>query len=335
MVAGLRDGGSCLRDCAIHVERVERAAPRRRRVAALMLAACTLACVGIAALANPGPSGLVFTHIHAGEGGFCSALPVSTCEDLVQVSDATGILCFDMILPWWWDDFEWLYGAVTNLEFTVQWPAEWQFVQASACGSGAVGVIHRGNGATFWIENLEGAPVNGQLLGLGRLVLNVTSEGSTSCPDWPYPEGIAWVGGRISECGNCMEAICTDWEPIRPALPSPVLELAAGDSGMASGQFHVDCEGMEGGGSPTAFAFDTTEPWITLQAVSVGSSYHPEYDVTVTANAQALSPGVHEAWVEVQVPYCYECERIVFTVPETDPPATIPETWGSLKSKFR
>jgi hypothetical protein len=335
MRAWLRAGASRQRERTRRLERMApHMAPRGRRTAALMLAACALACIGSGARANPAPTAIVYTHIHGGQSVFCNTLPVSACEEIVQVVDATGVLNFDMILAWG-GDLDFLYAWATNLEFTVRWPEEWQFVDASACGSGALGVVHEGNGATFIIESLEGAPVNGQVLGLGRLVLNVTSEGSTSCPDWPGHAGTVWIGGRISECGDCMEAICgVDWEPVRPALPSPLLELAAGDSGMAVEQFHVDSDGLEHG-TPISYAFSATVPWITLETALSGDPTYPDYDVTVTADARTLEPGVHEAWIEVQSETCYECEKIVFTVPETDPPAADPETWGSMKTKFR
>ena len=306
-----------------------RAAPRRWALVVFTLTACALACGGSGALANPGPMGIVFTYVHAGGGDFCGVLPVSTCQQIVQVTDATGVLDFDMILPCWWIG-EWVCDA-TSIVFTVKWPAAWQFVDASVCGSGA-SVVQVDNSATFSIGNLDGAPASGSLIGLGRLVLNATSEGSTWFSQLYCPSiDLDWVGGRISGCGNCMRARCDDWEPTRPALPSPVLELAADDSGMASGQFHVDSAGSEG--YHLAYTFTTTAPWITLTPVSVGQSYYPEYDVTVTANAQALEPGAHEAWVEVHARWCYECEKVVFIVP--NPPAAIPETWGSLKTKFR
>jgi hypothetical protein len=330
MRARLRFAGSCRPDQTVHAAW---GLQRKRGMAALLVAACALACIGSVARANPAPTAIVYTHIHGGLSDFCNTLPVPACEEIVQVVDATGILNFDMILPWP-HEFEWLYGWATNLEFTVQWPAEWQFVDASACGSGVTDVVHEGNSATFSIENLEGAPVNGDVLGIGRLVLNVTSEGATSCPDWPWPMGIDWIGGRISACGNCLAADCAHWEPIRPVLPSPLLELAADCGGTASGQFHVGSSGLEHGSPPNEYAFSTSVPWITLDLVSIGTPWFPEYDVTVTADAQTLEPGVYETWVEVQGQYCYECERIVFTVPEHPSPA-VPDSWGSLKTKFR
>ena len=68
--------------------------------------------------------------------------------------------------------------------------------------------------------------------------------------------------------------------------------------------------------------------------MSIGTPWFPEYDVTVTADAQTLEPGSYETWVEVQGQYCDECEKIVFTVPE-DPSPVVPETWGSVKTEFR
>jgi hypothetical protein len=311
-----------------------RATLRRGRIGVLTLTACAFACIGSTVLANPVPNHVAYTHIHPGTGDFCSALPVTTCEEIVQVTDATGVLSFDVILRWW-DALEWLYWPETDAMFTIQWPAEWQFVDASACGSGAVSVVHEGNRATFSIEHLESAPMSGELVGLCRLVLDVTSEGSISGPDWYTPEGTYLNGGRISTCGDCVYAICDGLSPVHPALPSPVLELAADSSGTASGQFHVSSDGPEDSGD-IEYTFSTTAPWITLEADLLGDpGGWPEYDVTVTADAQTLGPGVHETWIEVRSATCYECQRIVFTVPETDPPAADEETWGSLKARFR
>jgi hypothetical protein len=300
---------------------------------AVLLAACALASIGSAALANPGPEGVVYAHIHGGAGDFCSAVPVATCEEIVQVADATGVLSFDLILSWG-SELEYLY-TVTNAEFTIQWPPEWQFVDASVCGLGATSVVQEGDAASFSIENLEGCPVNGQLVGLGRLVLNVTSEGSLWCQDYNFPEvGIGWSGGRISACGNCVHGVCGDYSPVRPALPSPVLDLTADSSGTASGVFRVESDGSEHG-NPLEYTFSSTAPWITIEPISIDDPDYPRYDVTVTADDGTLEPGVHETWIEVQSATCYECERIIFTVPETDPPAADEETWGSLKTRFR
>ena len=82
------------------------------------------------------------------------------------------------------------------------------------------------------------------------------------------------------------------------------------------------------------FSFSTTAPWLSLVAVHVGEPNRPEYDVTVTAEAGALEPGVHEGWIEVESPWCYECEKILFTA-QPAPPAVQVGNWGRLKSRFR
>ncbi len=314
---------------------VERAspAPRMRALAVVLLAVCLPAVVQGPSRANPVPEGLVLTHIHDVQGDLCATPPIGSCADVVQVTDRTGILAFDFILLDFTDNFMYLY-ATSDVQFTVQWSHDWQYVAAEVCGSGVISVVHDGTHATFSIEDPHGVPVNGNFATLGRLVLNVTSEGQTWFTQMENELYAEWIEGRAGVvCGNCMTTYCDSYGDLYPILSPRSLELSADSLGVAAGTFHVDTGGI--GGEFDGYTFSASEPWITLAAISLGQPHWPEYDVMVHAHAAGLALGTHEAWIEVHTPYCLECEHVFFTVSDTIDTATGTTTWGSVKNQFR
>jgi hypothetical protein len=285
--------------------------------------------------ANPAPSCMVFTHVHDAGAELCAGLPVATCEEITPITSRTGTLAFDFILDWRYGSGE-LLERNANLVFRIGWSSAWQFDSAQVCGSGVKGFEHDGDTAIFWIESLEGAPIVGDLAGLARLVLTVPCQGSLRCISYDgfeeYPE---WPGARAGvACGSCPYPDCSYRFPMVPA-PDPLqLELTANENGYAFGQFHVYAWGWDLEPPVGGFAFSETVAWLRAETTSLGDPFRPEYDVIVTAEAGGLEPGVHEGWIEVQAPWCSECEKIVFTVPAA-PPAAQGESWGRLKARFR
>jgi hypothetical protein len=308
--------------------------PALRRIGAST--AVVFAVLAAPASANPVPFGFVLVHVHDDTGDPCSAVPVSSCAEIVQTTDRTGTLAFDFLVEPYYADLPTLYSMSHNFQFTITWPADWQFASGSACGSGGVGVVQHDSQATFSIGDLHGAPLiddgSESLVELGRLVLNVTSEGRVRrlSDNWWF--GPAWSEGRAGiVCGNCVPDYCTIYEAYRPVFEPPLLELTAGADGMATGNFYVNSDGYNGA---SQYDFECSAPWISLDVVPTGQG-EPEYDVTVHADGHGLGVGVHEASIEVRAPYCQECERVLFTVNDSIPSPARPESWGSLKSRFR
>jgi hypothetical protein len=284
----------------------------------------------------------VFTHVHAVEGDLCAGLPVTTCEQITPITSSTGTLAFDFILYWRFGT-QALYAENSNLTFVIEWSSDWGYVDAQVCGSGDTGMVlsHQGNRATFWIQDLHGAPMSGDLVGLARLVLSVPVEGSLRCiqqtgfgeyPDWP--------GARAGvECGTCLYYDCTGY-PIIPLIQPRLTELTADETGHASGQFHVDFTGFDEYPYVGEFEFTVTEPWLAVTTTYLGyDPCCPIYDAVAHADAKDLAPGVYEGWIEVHALECYECEKVVLTVPAPasipDAGESAPETWGHVKSLFR
>jgi hypothetical protein len=304
-------------------------APRSWTVAVLLSAACSFAFAATSALANPIPYAFVYVDIRDPEGDFCTAYMPVSCDELVQTTDRTGMLEFDIVYcsPYGWglDQF---YES-SDIVFTMAWSQDWQFVEAQACGSGIVGVAQEGNHATFSIQDPHGVPASEEFAGLGRVILNVTGEGSAWFSQEWHDFFADWAEGRAGvSCGTCVRLWCDHYGYDTPELTPRLLELTADATGAATGSFHVDPTGYFG---PDTLSFHADVPWISLDLIHLQEN-SPRYDVTVHADAAGLSPGVHEATIEVSAQYCYECERVILTVLNTP---VRPTSWGSLKRLFR
>jgi hypothetical protein len=299
--------------------------------ALLLMAAAVLALGAGPARANPHPNGgFVLVNIHDPGGDFCTSPLPASCDEFVQTTDRTGTLAFDIILysPYY-EGFNYLYAS-SDIVFTIAWPSDWQFVDAQACGSGAVGVAQEGNHATFTIQDPHGIPVSEEFAGLGRVILNVTSEGSAWFSQEWYDFLADWAEGRAGvSCGTCVRLWCDHYGYDTPELTPRLLELTADGTGGDTGSFHVDATGYDIG--PDTLSFHADVPWISLDLIHLQENA-PVYDVTVHADATGLPPGVHEGTIEVSAQYCYECERVTLTVLDTP---VRPTSWGSLKTLFR
>jgi hypothetical protein len=299
-------------------------------------AVAAILCLSATAVvwANLVPTGLGLIHVHAPSGGEpCDSFPIDSCDEMVQVSDLTGTLAFDVIIwSWGWyeDIVEWLIESYSGQRLTFEWPSDWQFISGEVCGSGDNRVSQVGNQATFSIAAMPGAPRSGSMFLVGRIVLNATSEGSLRCIDDTWNQ-VEWAAGRAGvECGTCIAHACERYRITRPVLDQRFLELTADESGAATGEFHVGSAGhdYEGG-----FVIEAADPWLVLDIAETGTRWSPAYDVTFHADASGLAVGTHDAWIEVIGPACYECVRVLFTVPTPVPAQRL--TWGAIKARFR
>ncbi len=309
----------------------------RRTIAASALLT-VLACFGSAhVLANPIPPWVVLTHVHENDGAdFCASLSVSTCDEIVQATDQTGRLAFDFIARPSVDgmSLEVIYSDCVNFSFAAEWPEDWGFVQAQACGSGTIEVTQQANRVIFSVESLRGAPEGEGLVGMGRVVLDVVSEGSVR-----RPSGGTWIGatpGRAgTACSDCVPITCE----VPPAphvypLPSPaILELTASQEGTAVDSFHVDSRGFDP--DCEEYGFESSAPWLVLEiGEPVVSPWGPVYDVGVLADGGGLEEGTYEGWIEIRAPRCQECVKVVFDVPAGSSPVPA-VTWSAMKARFR
>jgi hypothetical protein len=288
-----------------------------------------------AAWGNPVPLVLLMTHVQPAGGAFCDRMPIQSCDQIVQDTALRGTLDFDLILHWLpYDD----PPDCDDLSVMVRWPDDWGFVRAEVCGNLGSSFQPLVHGGIVRLPTLQGVPLGTDQLGIARFTLDAFSfgrfeitEGSpeSGCMDW-------WLGASVGRvCGTCHPYDpCTHDGYEMPQMDPEQVELQAGTGEDANGSlvFHSNCDCYTPDISVT-----TDDPWMSLDVEMThgAEDYGPRSAITVTAHAEGLDPGVYEGWVEGRRPDCSICARVLFTVIEQDPPAVEPESWGSVKNRFR
>jgi hypothetical protein len=285
-----------------------------------------------AALANPIPNYIIYSHVQPVGGDFCGDLPINGCSGLVQSTTLGGPLEFDLFLWQYVDDPYW---PCDSLLVPLEWPPDWSFVSHDVCGTTGASFTPSSGGGVLHVPSLEGYGPNPHWRGLLRVVLDVSSPGWFKILDVGDCVVFTTDVRAGLECGNCAWP-CT-WGPFGlygasfPSLEPTELELRAETGMSAVGEIGVGLYDIQTG---EHISYVSAESWLSLESRSIPPGYYDRaYEVTVTAHADSLDPGVYEGWVEVQRMRCSECARVVFTVvPSTGVQA---ETWGSVKNRYR
>lgn len=298
-----------------------------RIAAGLLLGAGMAICAWCPASANPSMETFILTHVQPLEDTLCGWMPFWYCTGLRESTALMGPLEFDLISrsPELYCD---------ELTLAVSWPADWVLVSAEVCGPGPASFEPAESGGVIRMPDLEGLAWSPGGFGMAKLVLNVTSPGwfevtkSTDC-EWILSSG-ARAG---SSCGDCVILDpCTHEDLGRPVADLETLELQAGAGSPASGQFRARNVRVSDYGS---LSFVASENWMTLDVQTEGDPGSVDYVVTVNTSPDLTNPGVYGGTVEVHAPACHECVQVVLTVTDEGHPAAQPETWGSVKSRYR
>lgn len=109
-----------------------------RLYSALFLAGTALLILAKPAVSNVLPDATVQVHVRApeppGQEG-CTIPGIHTCGDIVNSTELTGEVEFDIFAQPWPSGPE---DQLVHLETTLTWPATWQFVRWEECnGAGA------------------------------------------------------------------------------------------------------------------------------------------------------------------------------------------------------
>jgi hypothetical protein len=292
----------------------------------LLLAVCSPQT----ARGNPVYYPVLFAHVQPLGAGFCDGLPVSSCAQITQRTATMGWLEFDLIM----DGYDYLSLDRSDISITVAWPEAWGFLGVDVCGTPPGSFQRVGAGGVIRLSGYDGLPTAGRMTGLARIGLNVTTPGSFEILAaegyWSSQYG-AWAGPT---CGDCVEiAPCDHHYLSRPTADLDILELRAPPDSTAAGTFLVHSTQADGHGT---LSFIASEPWITVDAELAVLPQSPQvYEVTVSAGGGHRDPGVYEGWVEMRSDDCHACLPVILTVRDHTPPAAQPESWGSLKNRFR
>jgi hypothetical protein len=313
-----------------------------RPLAALAL---FLAAAALPAGANPLPATGIFTHVQAPNPSFCAPHPF-TCEQIVQYTEATGQLEFDLFF------WSFMSGSVFDaVQVTAQWPASWGFVDADFC-NGADGTLDvQGNQLAVNATWLPDCPVlETGVYHFARIVLDVTGHGELSysytqphsvmwgCPPGEHAETLgALVGAEAGvECDYCFEQCDFDMQCIPRLTPTTLaVEVPRG----LTDHYTIDAV-VPSYEAPCQAEFHPSANWMTVATRQIDSE---NYRLTLTVNTEGLELGEYSGWVIGQAD-CRGCCRVNLTVtdsqgipdgPADGTPPAAPVSWGAVKNLYR
>jgi hypothetical protein len=284
------------------------------------------------ASANPLPYAWALVHVQTGED------PVATCAEVVQFTDATGSVTFDLYV---WPSY-WFYEheeiGFETASTVLEWPEDWSFIDATLA-PGTEGTItalaaNRYQVSLSW-PSCEHQGRDRPLFFLARFALNVASEGEcemqevqwTGCfPMTPYPlaDGGQAVPARAgAPCTHCPWP-CGDY-PNLHWFEQDVLNLEVDEGESVTGELVVGLEDPQ----HEAMVYDATQPFLSVEAEP--GVY--EATLTVTAQAAGLSAGEYTGYVRAIHNECTVCCPVHLTVRPAVPVRSV--TWGTVKGGFR
>jgi hypothetical protein len=321
--------------------------PARSKVLPIWVCGLLLSGVLATAGANPIPATALFTHIQQPNPEFCDLVSTMPCEQIVQYTEATGLLEFDIFLwavPYTGQEFD-------AVQFTANWPTSWSFVSASLCNGAEGSIDVQGNRAAVSAAWLPDCPTMGtDIFLVARLVLGVTGRGELTyrydaaheviwgCPPSEYGETLgALVGGEAGiECDYCY-VDCDFQLTCHPELTPAALNVEI-PRGL-SDHYTIDAL-VYSYEDPCTPSFSGTESWMSLAVTQMDWSL---WRIILTVNTQSMDLGQYSGWVIGQDD-CRGCTRVNLTVtsnqgieePNDEPaPPGEPKSWGTIKALYR
>lgn len=278
--------------------------------------------------ANPLIGDAIFTHVQTTDPQFCDENDITDCEMISQYTSENGILDFALF----YQPLMQNSGEMQWLVVDVYWPEEWEFVNVEPC----VGLVEHETtdfGATFTFYFTDELPTADAFFLIGKVTLNVTSRGRSGIGEFFYitVDGDEYPGSGFGaragyDCGNCaMDCYLADscW----PYFGYSDIQLVAPQGETAVFEF----EGWASGMDPLCDVyFSEAVEWIHLEVVEVGIG---SYEITLTADATNLTPGIYEGYIEATSQSCSLCRYVVFEVTDLSPIETV--TWGRIKADYR
>ena len=296
--------------------------------------------------ANPLPPSAIFTHVQPPNPTFCDQAPSMTCDQIVQYTEATGQLEFDLFL--------WAYFAgdrFNAVRVTATWPTSWGFVGASLCNGAHGSIDVQGNRAVVDASWLPDCPTLDTGVSLvARIVLDVTGYGEFNynyteprrvtwgCPPSEHTEDLATlVEARAGvECDYCY-ADCGFQMLCHPQLTPATLDVEV-PRGL-SDQYTIQAI-VYSWEDPCTPSFTGTESWMSLGVEQIDWA---TYLLTLTVDTQGMEMGEYSGWV-IGEDDCRGCTRVNLTVTSSQgieepadpgPEPGVPKTWGGVKTLYR
>jgi len=285
--------------------------------------------------ANPLPEAWVHIHVHQG-----SEL-IATCDEVVQYTEESGQLTFDIYHWPWVAFFEWPEVGLGFVNLTATFPPDWTVISAEP-STGGVGTITPGGAGEYLIDLAwPTCPIQSddhQLFWVARFVMDVTNEGHFGahsvewdlCYPEPFPFGYSDIIEAHAAAGwaHC-EQPCGNYGYIVEMEPDLLeLEIPQGDTVEAEITLNLGWYEVP----PGYLIHESTAPHVT-----VVENFIDPWDVrlTVIADATGLEPGYHQSWVRTTTPNqdCRNQAEVLLHVLPVTPPEAV--SWGMLKGLYR
>jgi hypothetical protein len=287
-------------------------------------------------------------RIHVQPATTPPAPPATTCAEIVQHSEETGLLDFGLYLTVW--PYSYALGIET-LELRLDWPSNWVLVGGW--------VPHEGTADDFmeWYGGLE-CTLNWQecatwewglgVLDLLRLQFQVTGPGTIRvvsevpdielCEPWEVwiTDVHAFPASAGDLCGFVQET-CPPSNHCTPEANASQLLLQAPQGQQLHEQLTFT---LHQPGMPRCIAScQATETWIAVDGVveaSMDPARDQTYRVDLDVDTTALAPGTYRAWVQVDSGGCRACTEVVLEVLTATgvPPGDDGVSWGQIKRLY-
>jgi len=295
-------------------------------------------------VANPVPPSLLLLHVQPEDPQHCAPLDVHHCEDLTQVTHASGDLEFIVYLQRGDPD----PTPIAQADFTLRWGSGWVPLELESCTDAEYSYELFGNELILHFEWPD-CPVFPPFQPICKLAVAVQEGGCLEVSgnpsvDWGCVPNI-WreypMVGKAQAAVDCDYACffdCDGGEPCEPHLAPAELEIQLPQGGNTQevlqsviAPYHNGCD----------LEVDATEPWIALEVIQTSPTRH---EIHVSVDAAGMAPGEYDAWIRA-TSQARDCCPVHLTVtpgaqslPEDEAlPAdeTTRTTWGRVKDLYR
>lgn len=321
------------------------AGPSRPGRVAFAAAGLITLLAGVAPVAaNPVPPSLFLLHVQGEDPYDCAPPGVQDCQDLVQITEASGTLEFVVYLQRGDPD----PLPISHADFALRWESGWVPLDLERCTDAVCEYELFGNELILHFEWPD-CPVLPPFQPICKLIAAVDDQGCLEVEgnpsiDWGCPPH-AWreypIGGRAqagTRCDYTCFLPCDGHPPCEPRLTPPALQVEISQGSQAHELVQSLLSPYHGG---CGLEVEASEPWILLDVVQLSETRH---DLHVTIDAGALAPGEYDAWIRA-TSEARDCCPVHLRVtpssqsaPEEEPaPAdeAMRRTWGAVKDMYR
>ena len=283
------------------------------------------------AVANPLPESVIFTHVQPADP--VNPPPITECSQIVQYTEATGELEFDLYLH--------LVGppyGVESLEIQLGWPESWTFTgyQVPQGGGGIISV--NGNQASVELNWPDCMETEHEVLLLLRCFVTVDGLGNFGQLGYPNtvmlcspenlllePEMYAATAGVV--CDYCYTG-CWLGFLCAPTTEVPLLDLQVTQGQMVMEEilYHMD---VEPGESCDAL-YEGTEDWMMVSGAPAGGWDHI---LTLVIDTTEMEPGSYTGWVRMESD-CAACTLVNLEVLSHNTGVDNTASWSRIKAAY-